>query len=91
MPACLIVGLPVIVTDVATVALEIFKISVQLIEMIVIDSAQYVHAVGHVKMVIDMITNIGIVNSCNTEIYLVQNIGAIPGAVGKAKKTIVLF
>jgi hypothetical protein len=83
--------MPIIVTDVTTVGLKIFKISVQLIEMIVTDSAMVVHTVGHVKMIVYVITNVGIVDGCYTEIYLVQDIGAISGSICETKKTIVLF
>ena len=72
MPSCLIVSTPVIVADVSAAALQIFKVSVQLVEMIVIDAALVVHTVGHIKVIRYMISYAGTVYSLYTEIYLFQ-------------------
>jgi hypothetical protein len=64
---------------------------VQLIEMRMIDATLIVHAVGHVKMIIDAISYTRIIDGLNTVIYLFQQVLTISRTVSKSKKTVVFF
>jgi hypothetical protein len=64
---------------------------VQLIEVVVIDSTQVIHTVGHVKMIGDVISQIGLVDSSNAVIYLFQHVLTIARTIGKSKKAVIFF
>ena len=91
VPAGLIVGLPVMVADVSTAALKIFKISVQLVKMVMIDSTLVIHTVAHIKIVVNVIVQSAGVYGFDAAIDLIQNICTVSVSVGKSKETVIFF
>jgi hypothetical protein len=75
----------------AAAALQVFKVSVQLIKMSVIDPALIIYAVVYIIMILYMISYVSPVDGLNTVIYLFQQVLTVSGAISKSKKAVIFF
>jgi hypothetical protein len=59
--------------------------------MIMIDATLIIHAVGHVKVIVDTVSYARLVDGVNTVIYLLQQVLTVAWSIGKSKKAVIFF